>query len=119
LVLAPFLVISCGRTAPLPLPSELPGGWVKASEEKRSELPPLVRQMGGRSGTVARYKGSGEVVVTVYETGGQAAAFELVQKWRPEGGKLYFHKGPRFVLLEGADQALLNRLEKAIEAALP
>ena len=103
------------------LPVELPGGWKRSAEPSASSaVPALVRSLGLRRAFTCQYQGAGTVKVTVYEMNASAAAFELVQKWRPAPGTLFFHQGVYFVLLEspGLDTPTLNGLAKGIEAGL-
>ena len=61
------------------------------------------------------------MTASVYEYGGQAVAFEMVQKWRPEPGKMVFHKGAYFVILEGGspdDNKVRNDCAALLEASL-
>ena len=49
-----------------------------------------------------------------------ATAFDALQKWRVQPGKMAFYKGGYFGVVESAtDKATLNRFVLAVEATLP
>jgi len=104
------------------LPRELSGGYRLVNSEilPAEAAPEPIRSMGLRSVRKVRYQGPEEFQVTVFEMNSGASAFELVQKWKAEPGRLHFHQGSRFILLEsvGADHARLNRLAGIVEKAI-
>lgn len=117
----------CGaasRTEVLPveLPAELPGGYKLDSARAlpAPEAPESARNLGLRSARVAQYSGPASLQVTVYEMTTGAGAFELVQKWKPEAGKLHFSQGPYFVLVESRTVPVnqLQTFASALDAAL-
>lgn len=85
------------------------------------ENPEEYKRLGLKRARRAVYQvGNSKITATVYEMGGQAVAFEMVQKWRPEPKKMAFHEGPYFVVLaaEVEDREGMNDLAKQLEQAL-
>ncbi len=122
-VLLSLFAVGCSKRqeSEARLPESLPGGWRLQGNSPETEIPPFVSTIGYESATRYRYQGPGELIVSVYTTKTSSSAFELVQKWRPEPGKLAFHKGPRFVVISwaGSDNTTLNAVAKPLEDALP
>jgi len=104
------------------LPEQLAGGLARqqVSEIPAGEVPEIVRNLGYRAGQRTLYTGPREVAVTLYEMSNTSGAFELAQKWKPEPGRLYFHQGTYFVVLESAaaEQKELNAMAGELEKAL-
>lgn len=115
-----LMAAGCGTTGKVELPGELPDGWKLAGTEDETDVPELVRQMGLRQAVRARYQGNGELTVRVFKMKAQASAFELVQKWRAEPGKMFFQAGDHFVILEqpGAAPEMLSRAAKELDRKL-
>jgi hypothetical protein len=95
----------CRRPAPPPedlLPTALRGGWerVEAVALPAEAAPELVRELGLRRAIRAVYRSRAELQVHVYEMTTTAAAFELLQKWRPAENTVYFHYLEYFVVTE-------------------
>lgn len=87
------------------------------AEEHSSEL----KRMGikrTRRGIYAQ--GGTKVTASVYEYGAPAVAFELVQKFRPQPGRIAMHKGRYFVVLESAvaDATARDRFASQLEGVL-
>lgn len=84
------------------------------------ENPEEYKRSGLKRARRALYKGSSMITAVVYEMGGQAVAFEMVQKWRPEPRKMAFHEGPYFVLLtaDQDDRPGMNAMAQQIEQVL-
>jgi hypothetical protein len=63
----------------------------------------------------ASYTGTPQIEVTIHEMSSTTLAFDKVQSWRGETGKLAFYHGRYFGLAEspGADQRTLNRFATA------
>jgi hypothetical protein len=59
--------------------------------------------------------------VTVYRMPAQASAFDAMQRWRPEKGKIPFFRGPFFGVVGSADAdfATLSRFVTALQTTLP
>ena len=99
------------------------GDWRRVSVEN---MPPEehseeLKQRGIKRARRGYYEANGvKLTASVYEYGSQAVAFELVQKWRPEPGKMAFHQGPYFVILSGAgdDNKVRNDFAAKLEASL-
>jgi hypothetical protein len=105
------------------LPMRL-GAWRRTSVEN---MPPEehsqeLKQRGIKQARRGNYEANGvRLTASVYEYGSQAVAFEMVQKWRPEPGKMAFHQGPYFVILSGGapeDNKVRNEFAAALEASL-
>lgn len=103
------------------LPAEIDGGW------KLSALPPsretfeLVNRLAPKKSQMGGYEGPGKLLVSAFELANGPAAFEQVQKWRAQPGKIVFHHGAWFVVLEsdGMDSAALSRIAGLIEKSMP
>lgn len=107
-----MLLAACAKESRGPsLPEQLPGGWTRGVIEGMTAAQPTIRAM---------YSGPGKVTATVTEMAAAGLAFEAVQKWRPEKGKLAFQKDRWFVVLESADldAGQLNSFAAALEKAL-
>ncbi len=97
------------------------------SAPPRFELPENVadwkRVASAKEGATAsaRYTGVPEISVSVTRKGSTTEAFNDLQSWRAEAGKLAFYRGPYFGLAEspGADQKTLSRFVRALEARIP
>lgn len=108
------------RTEVLPMTI---GEWRRVSVEN---MPPEehsqeLKQRGIKQARRGNYEANGvRLMAELYEYGSQAVAFELVQKWRPEPGKMAFHQGPYFVVLSGGgeDNKVRNGFAAALEALL-
>lgn len=87
------------------------------AEEHTEEL----KRMGIKRSRRAIYQsGDNRVTIAVYEYGAGAAAFEMVQKWRPQPGKIVTSQGAYFVILESqtVDATGLNRVASLLEGIL-
>ena len=118
---------SCAKPGPaLPLTV---AGWNMASPAQCAK--PQQGDLGGWRGTAgarqvcrAHYGGSPEMRLTLYgmpEWPG-ATAFDAMQNWDRQPGKMAFYKGRFFGVVESspeADMATLSRFIIALEAALP
>jgi hypothetical protein len=117
-----ILCLACGGgSREWRLPAEIEGGW------KLSVLPPsressdMVNSLSPRRSQMAGYEGPGKMLVTAFELGSGPAAFEQVQKWRAQPGKIVFSHGSWFVVLEseGLDTSQLSKLAGLIEKSMP
>jgi hypothetical protein len=85
------------------------------------ENPEEYKRLGLKRSRRAVYQaGNTRITATVYEMGGQAVAFEMVQKWRPDPLKMAFHEGPYFVVLvaDAENREALSELAKHLEQVL-
>ena len=121
-VAASIWLLGCSggeRAGSSDLPPDLNGGYRKVSSQPlpSGNVPELIRSMGLRAARTAQYEGPERFQVTVFEMNSGSSAFELAQKWKSEPGRIHFHKGSSFLLLEssGADNATLNRLAALVE----
>lgn len=122
-LLAPVVFAACQNEAErmevLPM---MMGGHRRLNVENvpGEENPEEYKRLGLKRARRAVYQvGNSKITATVYEMGGQAVAFEMVQKWRPEPKKMAFHEGPYFVVLaaEVEDREGMNDLAKQLEQA--
>ncbi len=87
------------------------------AEEHSEEL----KRMGIKRARRAFYdKNSERVTVSVYQYGAGAAAFEMVQKWRPQPGSIVTSKGTYFIILASktAPATTLNAVASLVEGNL-
>lgn len=85
------------------------------------ENPEEYKRLGLKRSRRAVYQaGNARITATVYEMGGPAVAFEMVQKWRPDPLKMALHEGPYFVVLAAdvENREVLNELARHLEQVL-
>jgi hypothetical protein len=104
------------------LPMEL-GEWKRKAVENipAEEHTEELKRMGIKRSRRAFYDNKGErVAVSVYQYGASAAAFEMVQKWRSQPGKIVASQGTYFLILESekASATTLNALASLVEGNL-
>jgi hypothetical protein len=122
--MAAAVAASCGggSTREVALPDSLPGGWKRAAIEPVpvEQAPELARSLGVKRVARARFDGPTPLTATCFTMGGPASAFELVQKWKPEPGEMFFASGAEFVVLAGPgmDSKSLRPLADALDRAL-
>lgn len=97
-----------------PLPVSV-GAWRLAST---SAIDPMPRS---DHGFLAHYNGEPEVALRLYQMPSQTVAFDTLQSWRGETGKLAFYKGKYFGIAEspGAGQRVLNGFVSAVQKQMP
>jgi hypothetical protein len=118
-----FLLSGCGTSGgDWKLPAEIEGGW------KLSVLPPsketyeLVSRLAPKKSLMSGYEGpQGKFTLAAFQLANGPAAFEQVQKWRAQPGKLAFYHGAWFVVLEseGMDAGQLSKIASSIEKTMP
>jgi len=125
LLCALALLAGCGGSSPpsAPLfPSFVDPGWKLESVQAIdvASAPDVVRAVGLRAAWRASYAGPGRCEVTAFELSTSAAAFELVQKWRPQEGRVSTYSGTLFLVVESqqASQAELIRFAAGLETQL-
>lgn len=119
--IAALAVCACGSAPPLALP-ESAGQWRKQSPDQevtQVDITPEIHRLGLRQAKQAEYANPAEskMRLFVFRMGGQAAAFELVQKWRPAAGRLAFSVGDQFCEVRG-DAGELAAAAAAFESTL-
>ena len=123
LLLAAPLLVACKNPAEKAevLPMSL-GEFRRLNIENipAEEHPEEYKRMGLKNARRAMYQGPARISATVYEMGGQAVAFELVQKWRPQPASISFQQGRFFVVLksEPEDAKAMSALASSIEGVL-
>lgn len=121
LILAALTASCSGRGAkPEILPMQI-GRWKRKAVENipGEQVPEQVKGMGFQRARRAFYQAeTNRLLATVFEMNAQTVAFELVQKWRPQEGKIAFHQGPYFITLEGGNAAEQRSLAEALEGVL-
>ncbi|MBV6430718.1 MAG: hypothetical protein IANPNBLG_00835 [Bryobacteraceae bacterium] len=119
----PLAALSCSNPADRQeiLPMNL-GPWKRVAvetippEEYQQEL----RRLGVKRARRGVYQGPIRLTASLYRFGAPAVAFELVQKWRPQRGKLVFQQGDYFVILESEqdDHTSMNSFASVLEGSL-
>ena len=84
------------------------------------DVPATVGGLAVEEAVVARYTGPQPLAVTFCRMKTWAGAFEAMQHWRPEPGRLAFNRGPWFVVLDSPelDFARLNSIAGFLQPAL-
>lgn len=106
------------------LPAELEGGWKLSVVPPSPETYALVQRLTPKRSQMAGYEsatGAGLVRIAGFELANNSTAFEQVQKWRAEPGRVVFHHGPWFVVVEAdsMDAAGLSKVANAVEKTMP
>jgi hypothetical protein len=95
--------VSCSRRhdTVTALPQTLPGNWKLIAQEAEvpEAAPQVLRDLGLRRTTRARYSGPAEIDVTVYELASPTVAFEARQKWTPVENSVSSHSGSCFLVV--------------------
>lgn len=119
--LAPLLFIPRLYSLP-PAPAE----WKLATQAAYKPVPAEFKNWRGTEGALrvwrATYAGDPPIVFTVYEMPwSPGSAWDAIQKWRPQAGKLAFSKGNYFGVAEAANASLetLKRFVQSATADLP
>jgi hypothetical protein len=102
------LLSSCTRSSKSiaeALPKQV-GQWTLTNTRvlPAEEAPALVRSLGLKGAIAARYAGTPELQVRVYEMNVEAGAFELIQKWR-QNDEMALYKGPYFIVADSRGQS--------------
>src|ERR1035437_6866531 len=125
--ISPVLVAlaSC-RRAPAPMPdifTEMVGAWHRTSV---SELPPAaapgpVPRAAIERIRAASYEGPGKLDARVYQLISPAVALDVVQRWTPAPGTVFFYNGRFFVLIQWqtADRKALQEFVATLEKKFP
>lgn len=125
LLAALFFFAACGSAVKdWKLPAELDGGWKLSVVPPSKETYELVQRLAPKRSQMAGYESTGSaglVRIAGFELANSSAAFEQVQKWRAEPGRVVFHHGPWFVVVEAdaMDTAGLSRVANAVEKTMP
>ena len=103
------------------MPAELEGGWKHAALPPSRETFELIGRLAPKRSQMAGYEGPGKLLVSALELANGPAAFEQVQKWRAQPGKIVFHHGAWLVIIEseGMDAAQLSKIAGQVEKSMP
>jgi len=113
---------------PIPLLSPVAAEWKLGSPQVCSQpVPAELRIWSGtthaRRACRAEYDGLPPMSLTIYYMPGWpgATAFDALQRWRIQPGKMAFYKGPYFGVVESpqAGRNALNRFTVAVVSTLP
>jgi hypothetical protein len=98
-----LIFVSCGRRSDTvtALPQTLAGTWKLIAQETEApeSAPQILRDLGLRNTTRARYSGPAEIDVAVYELASATVAFEARQKWTPVENTVSSHRDSCFVVV--------------------
>jgi len=121
-----FLLGACGprpEPASFSPPEAIGGAWRLKDTEPlpAGKVPAEARRLGLGRAFRAHYAGTPDLTVTFYRMKTGAGALEWMQTWRAGNGRLAFHHGTWFVVLEGEgmDHSALSSVAAAIEPLLP
>ena len=124
-VLTLAILMACSKTPQsrsITLPPAFGQDWKLAStsDVPDGETPADVKRLGMRTAVRGYYKGQSPVTITVFQMTSGSGAFELQQRWRSEEGKLAFHRGDLFILIESPAMDIhgLTSVAEAFEEAL-
>jgi hypothetical protein len=116
-----LILAACGGSSQeWTLPAEMEGGWKLGVKAPSPETIELVKQLSAKKSLMAAYEGPGTVIVTAFQLD-EGVAFEQVQRWRQQPGKIVFHHGPWFVILESTtlDARQLSGIAALLEKTMP
>ena len=116
-----FLLLACARTTPdWKLPAEIEGGWKLGVLPPSPETYGLVKLLSPKKSMMAGYEGPGTLRVAAFELA-SGQAFERVQHWQVQPGKIAFAHGRWFIVLECAtlDASQLSRIAALLEKTMP
>jgi hypothetical protein len=120
------IVLGACRRAPAPVPDFFPevvGAWHRTSA---GELPPALEPDSVPRAAVERiratsYEGPGKLDARLYQLTSPAVALDVVQRWKPTPGTVFFYSGRFFVLIrwQTADRQALREFVGALEKKFP
>src|ERR1035441_314681 len=126
MILVCALSLASCRRAPAPMPdlfTEVAGAWYRTSlrELPPSLAPDFVPPAAIERIRAASYEGPGKLDARVYQLTSPAVALDVVQRWRPVPGTVFFYSGRFFVLIQWqtADRQALQEFVGALERKLP
>jgi hypothetical protein len=126
LIASALLLAGCGTSGSARrdlLPATLGTQWrrVSLSDLPPAALPPPLTSTTVKRGQSAKYEGSGNLDVALYEMSSSAAALDAVQRWRPEANTVFFYRDEFFVVVRydgAADRQALNGFVRDMSAHL-
>ena len=120
------LSLAACRRAPDPMPdifTAMAGAWHRTSlrELAPSSPPDAVPPAAIERIRTASYEGPGKLDARVYQLTSPAVALDVVQRWRPVPGTVFFYSGRFFVLIQWqtADRQSLQEFVGALERKFP
>lgn len=109
------------KTREWKMPERL-GEFTRASVDHggNDTAPADIKERGLVHAMRVNYTGTAPVKVNLYEMRTSSSAFELLQKFRPQPGKVAFHRDELFVVAESSElpQAELVAFTQALQKAL-
>ena len=119
---AGLLALASCRRAPAPMPdifTEVVGAWhrTSVSELPLPAAPGFVPPAAIERIRAASYEGPGKLDARVYQLTSPAVALDVVQRWTPAPGTVFFYNGRFFVLIQWqtADRKALQEFVAALE----
>ncbi len=115
LIVSLLLLAGCSKSE-WRLPAQIEGGWKLSSAQPDHDSAGLA----AKRSITGVYEGPGKLLVSAFDLG-SGVAFEQVQKWRAQPGKIVFNHGNWFVVLEseGMDTSQLSKLATLVERTMP
>ena len=102
--------------------TEVAGAWHRTSvrELPPSSPPDSVPPAAIERIRAASYEGPGKLDARVYQLTSPAAALDVVQRWKPAPGAVFFYSGRFFVLIQWqtADRKALQEFVAVLEKKL-
>src|ERR1039457_7077369 len=126
MILVCALSLASCRRAPAPMPdlfTEVAGAWHRTSvRELPPSLPPdPVPPAAIERIRAASYEGPGHLDARLYQLTSPAVALDVVQRWKPVSGTIFFYSGRFFVLIQWqtADRQSLQQFVATLEKNFP
>jgi hypothetical protein len=113
----------CGTQASTwKLPVEIEGRWKLTATPPGTDGFGLVGPLVRKKSVIGTYEdGNDKLYVFAFEQANTATAFEQVQKWRAQPGRIAFHHGAWLIVVESARLSAgeLSRIGSIVEKNIP
>src|ERR1039457_255034 len=116
------LALSACRRASAPMPEIFTEAWGVWHRTSAGELPPalepdFVPRAAVERIRAASYEGPGKLDARLYQLTSPAVALDVVQRWKPVPGTVFFYSGRFFVLIrwQTADRKALQEFVATLE----